>query len=82
LRYCGIGTGFEDAIIVGDLDERKFIAYYVKGDTIVAVASMQNDPVVGRASELMRLGLMPTPEAVRGGLDLFSIDISSSKVKV
>lgn len=28
---------------------------------------MQNDPVVSKASELLRLGLMPTPEEVRAG---------------
>jgi len=29
--------------------------------------SMQSDPVVSKASELLRLGLMPTPEEVRAG---------------
>lgn len=28
---------------------------------------MQSDPVVSKASELLRLGLMPTPEEVEGG---------------
>lgn len=28
---------------------------------------MQNDPVVSKASELLRLGLMPTPEEVEAG---------------
>ena len=57
LRYCGIGAGYDDVIINGNLDELKvytdrwfieaihsppvpqFIAYYVKEDTIVAVAA-------------------------------------------
>ena len=29
--------------------------------------SMQNDPVVSKASELLRLGLMPSPEELRAG---------------
>jgi hypothetical protein len=29
--------------------------------------SMQNDPVVGKSSELMRLGLMPSLEDLRAG---------------
>ena len=29
--------------------------------------SMQNDPVVSQASELLRLGLMPTPQEIRDG---------------
>lgn len=28
---------------------------------------MQNDPVVSKASELLRLGLMPSPEEVKSG---------------
>ena len=38
------------------------MAYYVKSNSIVAVASMQSDPIVTKASELFRLGLMPTAE--------------------
>ncbi|KAF9532595.1 flavoprotein [Crepidotus variabilis] len=67
LRYCGLGAKFEDVIIKGDPNDMKFIAYYIKGNKIVAVASMQNDPVVSKASELLRLGLMPTPEEVKDG---------------
>lgn len=29
--------------------------------------SMQNDPVVSKASELLRLGLMPSVEEIKGG---------------
>lgn len=39
------------------------------GDALNSVSyySMQNDPVVSKASELLRLGLMPSPEEVRAG---------------
>lgn len=78
LRYCGIGHQYDDIIIEGDPGEMKFIAYYVNQGRIVAVSCMQNDPVVSKASELFRLELMPTPEEVKEGKDLLSIDISSS----
>lgn len=39
----------------------------MKSGTIVAVATMQNDPVVSKASELLRLGLMPSPEEIKNG---------------
>ncbi|PPQ70061.1 hypothetical protein CVT26_013385 [Gymnopilus dilepis] len=81
LRYCGLGAKFEEVIVKGDPGELKFVAYYVKGGKIVAVSSMQNDPVVSKASELLRLGLMPSPEEVRAGKDLLSIDISSAGTK-
>lgn len=38
LRYCGVGAGFDDVIIDGNLDELKFVAYYVKQDKVIAVA--------------------------------------------
>ncbi|PCH42677.1 hypothetical protein WOLCODRAFT_163963 [Wolfiporia cocos MD-104 SS10] len=84
LRYCGVGAGFDDVIMVGNPDEMKFIAYYVKDDKVVAVASMQQDPVVSKASELLRLGLMPSPSELRAGKDLLSIDIQTvgAKAKV
>ncbi|KAF9223461.1 hypothetical protein BS17DRAFT_781899 [Gyrodon lividus] len=81
LRYCGLGAGFDDVIINGNPDEMKFIAYYVKKGQVVAVASMQNDPVVSKASELLRLGLMPSPDEVRAGKNLLDIDIASSAAK-
>lgn len=81
LRYCGIGAGFEDVIIKGNPNEMKFIAYYVKENRVIAVASMQNDPAVSKASELLRLGLMPSPEELRAGKNLLDVDISSTSVK-
>ncbi|KAI0787999.1 hypothetical protein C8Q74DRAFT_1255286 [Fomes fomentarius] len=84
LRYCGVGSGYDDVIIDGNPDELKFVAYYVKGDKVIAVASMQKDPVVVKASELLRLGLMPSPTEIRAGKDLLSIDLSTvgAKAKV
>jgi len=36
---------------------------------LIAVAGrMQSDPIVARSSELMRLGLMPSAQELRGGL--------------
>ncbi|PIL29845.1 hypothetical protein GSI_08052 [Ganoderma sinense ZZ0214-1] len=83
LRYCGVGAGFDDVIIDGNPEEMKFVAYYTKGEKIVAVASMQKDPVVSKASELLRLGLMPSASDIRSGkvTDLLSIDISTVHAK-
>ena len=38
LRYCGVGAGFDDIIVDGNLDEMKFVVYYVKNDKVIAVA--------------------------------------------
>ncbi|KAJ6577382.1 hypothetical protein B0H19DRAFT_1119576 [Mycena capillaripes] len=77
IRYCGIGNGYDDIFIKGNVDELKFIAYYIKSGKVVAVATMQNDPVVSCCSELLRLGLMPSPEELKAGKDPLTVDISS-----
>ena len=38
LRYCGIGLGFDDVYIQGNPGELKFIAYYIQGGQVTAVA--------------------------------------------
>jgi hypothetical protein len=38
LRYCGIGTGYDDIYIQGNPAEMKFIAYYTQGGQVTAVA--------------------------------------------
>ncbi|CAL1716034.1 unnamed protein product [Somion occarium] len=81
LRYCGVGAGFDDVIVDGNLDELKFVVYYLKQNKVIAVASMQRDPVVSKASELLRLGLMPSPDELRAGKDLLSVDIQTVKAK-
>ncbi|KAH9038608.1 flavoprotein [Lactarius hengduanensis] len=78
LRYCGIGQGFDDVFIQGNPGELKFIAYYIQGGQVTAVASMQNDPVVSKASELLRLGLMPSAELIKAGQNILNVDISSA----
>ncbi|OAX37776.1 hypothetical protein K503DRAFT_800988 [Rhizopogon vinicolor AM-OR11-026] len=81
LRYCGLGAGYDDIIIRGNPDEMKFIAYYVNRGQVIAVASMQNDPVVSKASELLRLGLMPSPAELKEGKNILDIDISTGSTK-
>ncbi|KAL5485940.1 AIF1 [Sanghuangporus weigelae] len=81
LRYCGLGHSYDDIFIKGDPGELKFAAYYFKAGKVVAVASMQADPIMTKASELMRLGLMPSAEEIKGGLDILSIDIASVQAK-
>ncbi|KAG8953415.1 Apoptosis-inducing factor 3 [Tulasnella sp. 424] len=78
LRYCGIGEGWDDVIIKGNPDEMKFVAYYCKEGKVIAVASMQMDPIVTRSAELLRLGIMPTPEELRGGKDLYTVDLAGA----
>lgn len=74
LRYCGnTPNGWDDLVLKGQPEEAKFVAYYCKGQTVVAVATMQVDPVMSQASELMRSGKMPSKSEIEKGLDILTI---------
>jgi len=73
LRYCGHPVnGWDDVIIDGETEvgEEKmpsFAAYFVKGDDVVAVASMMKDPVMSQCAELFRRGTMLSRKDIEGG---------------
>ncbi|ROV93992.1 hypothetical protein VSDG_06241 [Cytospora chrysosperma] len=74
LRYCGNTVGgYDDLVIQGSLEEGKWAAYYTKGETVVAMASMGKDPAMSQSAELMALGKMPTKSQLKDGLDVMSL---------
>ena len=62
-------------VLQGNPGEGKFVAYYCNGETVVAVASMAVDPVVVKAAELIREGIMPTKSQLKGGLDILEVGL-------
>ncbi|KAM0746011.1 FAD/NAD(P)-binding domain-containing protein [Meredithblackwellia eburnea MCA 4105] len=81
LRYAGTGRAKEwkDVHIVGDASALKFVAYYYGksfDNEIVAVASMQNDPVAAHVSELFALGKMLSAADIKAGKSPFDIPLS------
>ncbi len=84
LRYCGnTQNGWDDLVLKGQLEESKFVAYYTKGETVVAVATMQIDPVMVQASELMRRGKMPSKSELQKEDATFILGISvPAEVKI
>ncbi|KAI3322327.1 hypothetical protein HD806DRAFT_536164 [Xylariaceae sp. AK1471] len=76
LRYCGnTVNGWDDLVLQGNPAESKFVAYYCKGDTVVAVASMGKDPAMTKSAELMREGAMPSKEQLQNGLDILDVSL-------
>ncbi|KAK5074077.1 Apoptosis-inducing factor 1 [Lithohypha guttulata] len=78
LRYCGhTPDGFDDVIVTGepDADQPKFVAFYTKGEDVVAVASMSKDPAMTKAAELMRAGKMLTRSDLKSGKDLLQANL-------
>ncbi|SPQ20713.1 3412c283-f49a-4914-819a-09b78d59b7b2 [Thermothielavioides terrestris] len=75
LRYCGNTTasGWDDLVLQGDPDQGKWVAYYAKGETVVAMASMGMDPAMAQCAQLMSLNRMPTKSQLQAGLDILSI---------
>jgi len=49
----------------GDLDALKFIAYYVKNEQVLAVATLQRDPAAAAAAELLGQGRIPHVSLLR-----------------
>ncbi|EQL01529.1 hypothetical protein G6O67_008737 [Ophiocordyceps sinensis] len=76
LRYCGnTVNGWDDLVLQGEPAEAKFVAYYTKGETVVAMASMGMDPAMAQSAELMRLGKMPSKSQLKGGLDIMDVGV-------
>ncbi|KAL2133659.1 hypothetical protein VTI74DRAFT_1937 [Chaetomium olivicolor] len=75
LRYCGNTTasGWDDLVLQGDPDKGKWVAYYAKGDIVVAMASMGMDPAMAQCAQLMSLNRMPSKAQLQAGLDIMSI---------
>ncbi|KAL2350016.1 hypothetical protein BJ546DRAFT_1032336 [Cryomyces antarcticus] len=78
LRYCGhTPDGYDDVVIQGEQSPEKpsFVAYYTKGDTVVAVASMMKDPYMSQSAELMRRGAMPSKSEIQKGVDILEVSV-------
>ncbi|KAJ5225075.1 Apoptosis-inducing factor 1 [Penicillium chermesinum] len=76
LRYCGnTVNGFDDVVLRGEPDNGKFVAYYAKGDVILAVATMGMDPYMVKSAELMRRGKMPSKKEIVDGVDVLGLDL-------
>ena len=74
LRYCGhTPKGYDDVVLKGKPEEGSFAAFYTKGDTVVAVATMGMDPVMAKAKVLMHQGRMLGKGDLEGGKDVLAV---------
>lgn len=75
LRYCGntMASGWDDVVIQGKPEEGKWVAYYTKGETVVAMASIGKDPAMAQSAQLMSLHKMPSRTQLLDGLDILSL---------
>ncbi|KAE8315762.1 hypothetical protein BDV41DRAFT_150408 [Aspergillus transmontanensis] len=76
LRYCGnTPNGWDSLVLKGEPENAKFAAYYCKGDTVVAVATMGMDPIMVKCAELMRRKNMPSKSQIEGGVDVLKVGL-------
>ncbi|MDJ0596933.1 MAG: FAD-dependent oxidoreductase [Pleurocapsa sp. MO_226.B13] len=59
LRYVGHAEKWDKVYIDGDLEQREFLAFYLQGDRVMAVAGINRDKDIAVISELMRQQKMP-----------------------
>jgi len=84
LRYCGnTQGGYDDVVLIGETSPQKpsWVAYYTKGEEVVAVASMMKDPYMSQSAELMRRKKMPSKSELQNGVDTLEISIPA-EVKI
>ncbi|XP_012680667.2 apoptosis inducing factor mitochondria associated 4 [Clupea harengus] len=60
IRYTGYGQGYTDIVFKGKVEERKFLAFYLKDDVVVAAASLNFDPAVACLAEMIANGKVIT----------------------
>jgi len=65
LVYVGHATSWDDVTVHGDVGERDFLAFYVKGNTVLAVAGANRDRDMCAIEELMRERRMPDADVLR-----------------
>lgn len=73
LRYLGHAQKWDDIIIDGDIHEKKFIAFYIKDDRIIAMAGIGRDSEMAHLEQLLKDNLMPSGSALKkhGMIDAF-----------
>jgi NADPH-dependent 2,4-dienoyl-CoA reductase/sulfur reductase-like enzyme/nitrite reductase/ring-hydroxylating ferredoxin subunit len=73
VRYVGHAASWDEIIFDKEengleVDTLKFVAYYVKNNTVVAVATVARDPMATRCAEFMKWGKMPSPDTIKAAI--------------
>ncbi|KAM9117978.1 apoptosis-inducing factor 3-like isoform 3-T5 [Pangshura tecta] len=56
IRYAGYGKGYTETVVKGNLEQLKFLVFYLKDDYVIAAASLNFDPMVSLVAEVMYSG--------------------------
>jgi NADPH-dependent 2,4-dienoyl-CoA reductase/sulfur reductase-like enzyme/nitrite reductase/ring-hydroxylating ferredoxin subunit len=74
LLYVGHASEWDEIFYQGEVSARDFLAFYMKGNRVVAVAGMNRDREMAAIEELMREDRMANADEVRDGhLDVLKL---------
>ena len=79
INYVGNASSFDHVHVEGSLADKKFLAYYCRGDQVLAVAAMGVPNAATYTAEALRLGSMPSLSDLQGGASLSSIQAALKK---
>ncbi|XP_068572206.1 apoptosis-inducing factor 3-like [Cebidichthys violaceus] len=79
IRYAGYGEGYTDIVMKGVLEDRKFLALYIKNDEVIAAASLNYDPAVSAVAERFVAGKVITKKEAESD-DLSWLQLSQSRL--
>jgi NADPH-dependent 2,4-dienoyl-CoA reductase/sulfur reductase-like enzyme len=74
LIYVGHAASWDEIVFQGEVSSRDFLAFYVKGNRVLAVAAMNRDREMAAIEELMRQKIMPSiAELKKGAVDFLDL---------
>lgn len=83
LNYVGHAKRWDEIIFQGDVNERDFLALYVKDDRVLAVAGMNRDRELAYVEELIRMNRVPSPERLREGpADIYELSAGGGQARL
>lgn len=65
LQYAGFATDWDELIVRGSLEKRKFVAFYLKGGRILATVGMNRGKDVRQSMGLIKAGVQVDPARLR-----------------
>ena len=67
LQFTGVTKGWDDIHVIGDLNEMKFLAFYIRksDDKVLGAASMNMLNKIQIVNEAMRNGVMPNASHIK-----------------
>lgn len=69
LRYIGHAEKWDDIIFQGSVEDKSFLAFYVKDEKVLAVSGIGRDKDIAAISELIGTEQMPEVKALQADID-------------